>query len=179
MSLPWCALPVCLSAANNNNTPNTSVCYTVKLHYSTFLLLALLLVHFPGFCVFSRVITELVGGSCHSPAAAGRLLPWLGLSSEKMTNPLFALHFWLTWPIPPWQAKIEHTRSQWERICRHQMNQCRHCVRALCACARARNKTISYIEPSNFLRRMLDENEGLWKGPVLIVRKYCIVLHFR
>ena len=30
---------------------------------------------------------------------------------------------------------------------------------------------ISYLEPSNFLRRMLDENERLWKGPVLIVRK--------
>ena len=30
---------------------------------------------------------------------------------------------------------------------------------------------ISYPEPSNFLQRMLDENEGLWKGPVLKVRK--------
>ena len=30
---------------------------------------------------------------------------------------------------------------------------------------------ISYPEPPNFLRRMLDENEGLWKGPVLKVRK--------
>ena len=30
---------------------------------------------------------------------------------------------------------------------------------------------ISYPEPSNFLRRMLDENEGLWKGPLLKVRK--------
>ena len=29
----------------------------------------------------------------------------------------------------------------------------------------------SYPESSNFLRRVLDENEGLWKGPVLIVRK--------
>ena len=26
---------------------------------------------------------------------------------------------------------------------------------------------ISYSEPSNFLLRMLDENEGLWKGPIL------------
>ena len=26
--------------------------------------------------------------------------------------------------------------------------------------------TISYPEPSNFLPRMLDENEGLWKGPM-------------
>ena len=26
---------------------------------------------------------------------------------------------------------------------------------------------ISYPEPSDFLRRMLDEKEGLWKGPVL------------
>ena len=32
-------------------------------------------------------------------------------------------------------------------------------------------KPISYPEPSNFLRRMLDGNEGLWKGLVLIVRK--------
>ena len=31
--------------------------------------------------------------------------------------------------------------------------------------------TISYPEPSNFLRRMLDENEGLWKGLVLKVHK--------
>ena len=30
----------------------------------------------------------------------------------------------------------------------------------------------SFPEPSNFLRCMLDENEGLWKGPVLIF--YCI-----
>ena len=30
---------------------------------------------------------------------------------------------------------------------------------------------LSYPVPSNFLRRMLDENEGLWKGPVLKVRK--------
>ena len=31
--------------------------------------------------------------------------------------------------------------------------------------------TISYPEPSNFLLRMLDVNEGLWKGLVLKVRK--------
>ena len=31
--------------------------------------------------------------------------------------------------------------------------------------------TISHPEPSNFVRRMLHENEGLWKGTVLIVRK--------
>ena len=33
-------------------------------------------------------------------------------------------------------------------------------------------ETISWscsVEPSIFLRRMLDENEGLWKGPVLKV----------
>ena len=30
---------------------------------------------------------------------------------------------------------------------------------------------ISYPEPSNFLQRLLDENEGLWKGLVLKVRK--------
>ena len=30
---------------------------------------------------------------------------------------------------------------------------------------------ISYPEPTNFLRRMLGENEGLWKGLVLKVRK--------
>ena len=30
---------------------------------------------------------------------------------------------------------------------------------------------ISFPEPAKFLPRMLDENEGLWKGPVLIVRK--------
>ena len=30
---------------------------------------------------------------------------------------------------------------------------------------------ISYPEPANFLRRMLDEKEGFWKGPVLIVSK--------
>ena len=29
----------------------------------------------------------------------------------------------------------------------------------------------SYPEPSNFLQRMLDVNEGLWKGLVLKVRK--------
>ena len=34
---------------------------------------------------------------------------------------------------------------------------------------------ISYPEPSNFLLHMLDENEGLWKGPVLKVR---IVLYY-
>ena len=37
---------------------------------------------------------------------------------------------------------------------------------------------ISYPEPSNFLRHMLDENEGLWKGPVLNMQivdlLYCI-----
>ena len=38
-----------------------------------------------------------------------------------------------------------------------------------------RNTTISYPEPSSFLLRMLDENEGLWKGPVLKVR---IVLYY-
>ena len=27
--------------------------------------------------------------------------------------------------------------------------------------------TISYPDPSSFLLRMLDENEGLWKGPIL------------
>ena len=32
-------------------------------------------------------------------------------------------------------------------------------------------RPISYPEPANFLQRMLNENEGLWKGPVLIVRK--------
>ena len=26
---------------------------------------------------------------------------------------------------------------------------------------------IAYPEPSSFLLRMLDENEGLWKGPIL------------
>ena len=26
---------------------------------------------------------------------------------------------------------------------------------------------ISYPEPSNFFQRILDENEGLWKGPIL------------
>ena len=31
--------------------------------------------------------------------------------------------------------------------------------------------TISYPELTNFLRRMLDEKEGLWKGLVLKVRK--------
>ena len=34
-----------------------------------------------------------------------------------------------------------------------------------------RDWPISYTEPSNFLQRMVDENEGLWKGLVLTVRK--------
>ena len=29
------------------------------------------------------------------------------------------------------------------------------------------NNPISYPEPSNFFQRILDENEGLWKGPTL------------
>ena len=36
---------------------------------------------------------------------------------------------------------------------------------------------VSFPESANFLRCMFDENDGLWKGPVLIVRKqrtYCI-----
>ena len=32
-------------------------------------------------------------------------------------------------------------------------------------------EAISYPEPSSFLQRMLDEKEGLWKGPVLKVHK--------
>ena len=31
-----------------------------------------------------------------------------------------------------------------------------------------RSLSISFLEPAHFLRRMLDEYEGLWKGPVLI-----------
>ena len=52
--------------------------------YSTFMS-----VHFPGFCVFSLLMTCCVGGICHSPVEGGRELQALGSSSQKILKAAF------------------------------------------------------------------------------------------
>ena len=58
-------------------------------------------VHFPGFWVFSFLITGSVGGICHSPVEGGKELCIPGSLSQKILKPLLEVFDVVTVPLMP------------------------------------------------------------------------------